>query len=205
MTTVADAPNFQSEMRLLLRERALDAAREVVCTEGWGAVNMSRLAKDVGISRPVLYKEIGTRQALADALIERELGTFLSGIVATLAEHPADPITGMTHAAEYTLRTGADNTLLKAVLSGRHTGDTTLLPALVTEPEPVLGRALTALIAAMRDRYPHLTLTDDDLSTLVEILVRLTLSHLFQPIGPIDQATTQIALVITRVFTAMAA
>ncbi len=203
MIAVADAPNFQSEMRLLLRERALDAAREVVCTEGWGAVNMSRIAKDVGISRPVLYKEIGTRQALADALIERELGAFLRGIVDTLAEHPDEPITGMTRAAEYTLRTGADNTLLKAVLSGRHSGDTTLLPALVTEPEPVLGRALTALIAAMRERYDLPALSDDDLTTLVEILVRLTLSHLFQPIGPIEHAVDQVALVITRVFTGM--
>ncbi|WP_067892786.1 TetR/AcrR family transcriptional regulator [Nocardia vaccinii] len=202
---MADAPNFQSEMRLLLRERALDAARDVVCTEGWGAVNMSRIAKDVGISRPVLYKELGTRQALADALIERELGAFLRGIVDTLAEHPADPITGMTRAAEYTLRTGADNTLLKAVLSGRHSGDTTLLPALVTEPEPVLGRALTALIAAMRERYDLPALSDDDLTTLIEILVRLTLSHLFQPIGPIDHAVSQVALVITQVFTGMSA
>ncbi len=205
MIAVADAPNFQSEMRLLLRERALDAARDVVCTEGWGAVNMSRIAKDVGISRPVLYKELGTRQALADALIERELGAFLRGIVDTLAEHPADPITGMTRAAEYTLRTGADNTLLKAVLSGRHSGDTTLLPALVTEPEPVLGRALTALIAAMRERYDLPALSDDDLTTLIEILVRLTLSHLFQPIGPIDHAVSQVALVITQVFTGMSA
>jgi AcrR family transcriptional regulator len=205
MIAVAEAPNFQSEMRLLLRERALDAAREVVCTEGWGAVNMSRIAKDVGISRPVLYKEIGTRQALADALIERELGDFLRGIVDTLAQHPDDPITGMTRAAEYTLRTGADNTLLKAVLSGRHSSDTTLLPALVTEPEPVLGRAVAALIAAMRERYDLPALTDADLESLVEILVRLTLSHLFQPIGPIDRAVTQITLVITRVFTGMAA
>ncbi|WP_308162863.1 TetR family transcriptional regulator [Nocardia alni] len=200
---MAEAPNFQTEMRLLLRERALNAAREVVCTEGWGAVNMSRIAKDVGISRPVLYKEIGTRQALADALIERELGTFLSGIVDTLAEHPADPITGMTRAAEYTLHTGADNTLLKAVLSGRHSGDMTLLPALVTEPEPVLGRAIAALTVAMRDRYELATMSDGNLESLVEILVRLTLSHLFQPVGPIDRAVAQVELVITQVFTGL--
>lgn len=205
MVAVAEAPNFQSEMRLLLRDRALDAAREVVCTEGWGAVNMSRIAKDVGISRPVLYKEIGTRQALADALIERELGAFLRGIVDTVAEHPDDPVAGMTRAAEYTLRTGADNTLLKAVLSGRHSSDTTLLPALMTEPEPVLGRAIAALVAAMRERYEVPTLSDDDLNSLIEILARLTLSHLFQPIGPIDHAVAQIALVITQVFTGMTA
>ncbi|WP_309234797.1 TetR family transcriptional regulator [Nocardia sp. XZ_19_385] len=199
---MAEAPNFQTEMRLLLRERMLDAARDVVCTEGWGAVNMSRIAKDVGISRPVLYKEIGTKQALADALIERELGAFLRGIADTLAAHP-DPITGMTRAAEYTLRTGADNTLLKAVLSGRDSSDTTLLPALITEPEPVLGRALAALLPAMRERYELATISDADLESLIEILVRLTLSHLFQPLGPLDRTVAQIELVITRVFTAL--
>ncbi|MFC9894700.1 TetR family transcriptional regulator [Nocardia sp. NPDC127579] len=202
---MAEAPNFQMEMRLLLRERALDAAREVVCTEGWGAVNMSRIAKDVGISRPVLYKEIGTKQALADALIARELAVFVGGILDTVARHPGDPIVGMTRAAEYTLRTGADNTLLKAVLSGRHSSDTTLLPALVTEPEPVLGRALTALLPAMRENYDLPTVSDDDLESLIEILVRLTLSHLFQPLGPIEHAVAQIEVVITRLLTALTA
>ncbi|MEU8896103.1 TetR family transcriptional regulator [Nocardia sp. NPDC048505] len=200
---MAQAPNFQTEMRQLLRERALDAAREVVCTEGWGAVNMSRLAKDVGISRPVLYKEIGTRQELADALIERELTTFIAGIIATLSEHPDDPGAGMTRAAEYTLRTGADNVLLKAVLSGRHTGDTTLLPALMTEPEPVLGRAIAALVPAMRASYDLPDLSDANLATLAEILVRFTLSHLFQPVGPLDRAVAQIELVVTRVYAAL--
>ncbi|MEV0248604.1 TetR family transcriptional regulator [Nocardia sp. NPDC050712] len=202
---MAEAPNFQTEMRLLLRERMLDAARDVVVTEGWGAVNMSRVAKDVGISRPVLYKEIGTKQALADALIARELGTFLRGIVDTLAQHPADPVTGMIRAAEYTLRTGADNMLLKAVLAGRDSSDTTLLPALVTEPEPVLGRALAALLPAMRAQYALPEISDDDLAALAEILVRLTLSHLFQPLGPRERAVTQIELVITQVFAALTA
>ncbi|MFD6453157.1 TetR/AcrR family transcriptional regulator, partial [Nocardia sp. NPDC060220] len=101
---MAEPPNFQAEMRQLLRDRMIDAARTMVVSEGWGAVNMSRVAKEVGISRPVLYKEIGTKQALADALIERETGIYLTGIAETLARHPADPLAGMTAAAEYTLR-----------------------------------------------------------------------------------------------------
>lgn len=193
--------NFQTEVRALLRERILDAARVIVCTEGWGAVNMSRVAKDVGVSRPVLYKEIGTRQALADVLIERELSTFLSGIAETLTAHE-DPIEGMTAAAEYVLRTGADNVLLKAVLSGRHTGDTTLLPALMTEPEPVLGRAIVALTVMFRDRYPDIEIADAALASNLEIFARLCLSHLFQPLGAIDSAVAQIGLVIRSVFAA---
>lgn len=197
---VAESPNFQSEMRQLLRDRMLDAARTMVVTEGWGAVNMSRVAKEVGVSRPVLYKEIGTKQALADALIERETDIYLTGIAETFAEHPTDPLAGITAAAEYTLRTAGDNTLIKAVLSARQDADTALLPALVSDPEPVLGRAVAALTTAVRDRYRLAELSDDELTSIVEIMVRLTLSHLFQPTGSVDRAVAQIGAVLAGVF-----
>ncbi|MEV0540824.1 MULTISPECIES: TetR family transcriptional regulator [Nocardia] len=199
---MAEPPNFQAEMRQLLRDRMIDAARTMVVTEGWGAVNMSRVAKEVGISRPVLYKEIGTKQALADALIERETGIYLTGIAETLAEHPADPLAGMTAAAEYTLRTAGDNTLIKAVLSARQDGDTALLPALVSDPEPVLGRAVAALTATVREQYEFAAMTDDELISIVEIMVRLTLSHLFQPTGSADRAVAQIGAVLSGVMPA---
>nr|WP_228537498.1 TetR family transcriptional regulator [Nocardia sp. XZ_19_231] len=189
-------------MRQLLRDRMIDAARTMVVTEGWGAVNMSRVAKEVGISRPVLYKEIGTKQALADALIERETSIYLTGIAETLAEHPADPLAGMTAAAEYTLRTAGDNTLIKAVLSARQDGDTALLPALVSDPEPVLGRAVAALTATVREQYEFAAMTDDELISIVEIMVRLTLSHLFQPTGSADRAVAQIGAVLSGVMPA---
>ncbi|MFE9786464.1 TetR family transcriptional regulator [Nocardia salmonicida] len=199
---MAEPPNFQAEMRQLLRDRMIDAARTMVVTEGWGAVNMSRVAKEVGISRPVLYKEIGTKRALADALIERETGIYLTGIAETLAEHPADPLAGMTAAAEYTLRTAGDNTLIKAVLSARQDGDTALLPALVSDPEPVLGRAVAALTATVREQYEFAAMTDDELISIVEIMVRLTLSHLFQPTGSADRAVAQIGAVLSGVMPA---
>ncbi|MFD4433611.1 TetR family transcriptional regulator [Nocardia sp. NPDC058497] len=199
---MVESPNFQAEMRQLLRDRMLDAARTMVVTEGWGAVNMSRVAKEVGISRPVLYKEIGTKQALADALIERELVIYLAGIGETLAEHPADALAGMTAAADYTLRNAGDNTLIKAVLSGRSEGDTALLPALMSDPEPVLGRAVAALTGTARERYQLAELSDDELTSVVEVMVRLTLSHLFQPTGSVDRAVAQIGTVLAGVLPA---
>ncbi len=200
---VAESPNFHAEMRQLLRDRMLDAARTMVITEGWGSVNMSRVAKEVGISRPVLYKEIGTKQALAEALIERETGIYLAGIAETLATHPGEPIAGMSAAAEYTLRTAGDNTLIKAVLSARQDADTALLPALVSDPEPVLGRAVAALTATVREQYRFDDLDDDELTGIVEIMVRLTLSHLFQPTGSVDRAVAQIGAVLAGVMPAV--
>ncbi|WP_063916208.1 TetR/AcrR family transcriptional regulator [Nocardia jinanensis] len=197
---MAEAPNFQNEMRRLLRERVIDTARRLVCTEGWGAVNMSRVAKEVGVSRPVLYKEIGTKQDLAGVVIASELETFLVGVTETVTAEPGDLLAGITAAAEFTLRTAADNTLLKAVLAGRSGADTTLLPTLMTEPEPVLGRATAAFTAILRTRYGLESFSAPELDTRVEAVVRLVLSHLFQPAGSIDRAVAQIALVAAPLF-----
>ncbi|GAB3203792.1 TetR/AcrR family transcriptional regulator [Nocardia tengchongensis] len=197
---VVEAPNFQTEMRQLLRGRIIEAGRSIVITEGWGAVNMSRLAKEVGVSRPVLYKEFANKHELAEVVVQQEVDTFLVGITECLATHPADVADGMTEAVEFTLRTGADNTLLKAVLSGRSATDTSLLPVLMTETEPVLGRAVTALSAAIRAQYGLDDMSDAELTSMTEVLVRLALSHLFQPTGPIDRAVGQIHRVIVGTF-----
>ncbi|MBB5915645.1 AcrR family transcriptional regulator [Nocardia transvalensis] len=197
---MADAPNFQTEMRQILRERVIDTARRLVCTEGWGAVNMSRVAKEVGVSRPVLYKEIGTKQELAEVVIRNELDGFLVGIAGSLAAHPGDVVAGTTAAVEYALRAAADNALLKAVLAGRSATDTTLLPVLMTEPEPLLGRAIGAVTVAARAQYGLAELSDDELGSRLETVVRLALSHIFQPIGPIERAVAQVGVVVSGLF-----
>ncbi|WP_328290548.1 TetR family transcriptional regulator [Nocardia aurantiaca] len=197
---MVEAPSFQTEMRQLLRGRIVEAGRRIVITEGWGAVNMSRLAKEVGVSRPVLYKEFANKHELAEVVIRQEVDEFLVGIAESLAAYPSDVAAGMTQAVEFTLRTGADNTLLKAVLAGRSATDTTLLPVLMTETEPVLGRAITAVSAAIRTQYGLNGMDDDELTSMTEVLVRLALSHLFQPTGPIDRAVGQIHRVIVGAF-----
>ncbi|MEV0029440.1 TetR family transcriptional regulator [Nocardia sp. NPDC050793] len=191
---------FHTRMRLLLRERVIETVRELVCTEGWGAVNMSRVAKEVGVSRPVLYKEVGTKQDLADLVIRHELETFLVGIDDSLAGHPEDVIAGLTAAVTYTLRAASGNALLGAVLSGRSTTNTALLPTLMTDPEPVLGRALGAVTGAVRARYELAGLSDDELAARIETAIRLTLSHLFQPLGPVERAVGQITSALGALF-----
>ncbi|MBQ6641152.1 MAG: helix-turn-helix transcriptional regulator, partial [Saccharopolyspora sp.] len=59
--------SFQTEVKQLLRDRALDAARALVVDQGWDAVNMSLIAQRVGVSRTALYKELGAKQDLATA------------------------------------------------------------------------------------------------------------------------------------------
>ncbi len=185
---------FHAEVRALLRERLLDATFELTCSDGWHAVTMGRIAERVGISRKSVYNEIGTKTALGEALLTREADRFLEGVSTQLHAHAGDPNRGIPAAAEYVLRTGENNPLIKVIVLGAHGGDSDLLPLLTARPEPVLQRALTYIQAEAAELYPQLE--RDRLTWMVEVAVRLTLSHLTQPTGPTEAAVTQIQTLV---------
>jgi AcrR family transcriptional regulator len=172
-----------------LRERILDAGVELICTAGWDRVTMSQLARRVGVSRQMVYKEIGARGPLADAIITRHTDRFLAGVVEQLREHGQDVLSGVTAAVDYVLRAAADDPLLKAVLSAAHGSTQDLLPLVTTNPRPVLARAVETVLGEAQALYGDLDLPR--LPELVEVIVRLTMSHLVRPFGPIEHAVEQ--------------
>ncbi|WP_312870622.1 TetR family transcriptional regulator [Gordonia asplenii] len=189
---MTDQLSFQAEMRIVLRDRILDEARDLVVGEGWNAVNMSQVARRVGVSRPALYNEIGTKHELATALIERETDRFLAGNAAALAAHPDDIVEGLAAAAEFTLRTGQTNELLRTILAGE---PEELLSLVTADSEPVLGRAIDAVGRLLRAQYGS-RLDDTLTATLDEVFVRLTVSHLMQPRGEVTVAVAQVRAVV---------
>ena len=54
------------------REQILDEAAHLILAEGLYAVSMERLARDVGISKGLVYNYFPTRDALLTALLNRE-------------------------------------------------------------------------------------------------------------------------------------
>jgi AcrR family transcriptional regulator len=189
---------FYTRMHELLREQVLDVTASMICADGWQAVTMARVADRVGVSRQSVYKEIGSKTALGEAVVTRETDRVLAGVAEQLRAHGADPAAGIPAAVEYVLRSGADNPLIKAVLVGAHGGDSDLLPLLAIRPEPVLGRAVAAVTAEAGDLYGGF-LPPELIGQASEIVVRLTLSHLMQPTGPIDDAVAQIRTLIELV------
>jgi AcrR family transcriptional regulator len=187
---------FYAQMRDVLRERLLDAAAELICADGWNAITMGAVADRVGISRQSVYKEIGSKAALGEAVVTRETDRVLAGVTGQLRAHGTDAAAGIPAAVGYVLRAGADNPLIKAILVGAHGGDADLLPLLAARPEPVLARAISVAGVAAHDLYGGLPLARGTLDQLIEIVVRLTLSHLMQPTGPVDDAVAQARLVV---------
>jgi AcrR family transcriptional regulator len=184
--------NFHALVRTVLRDRVLDAGAEIICADGWQGVTMSRVAKRVGVSRQMVYKEVGSKEALGEAIISRHADRFLEGVAQHLLAHGANAPAGVAAAVEYTLRTAAEDPLLKAVLSSAHGASEDLLPLLTTRPEPVLDRAISAVLGQVRALYADLGLGDERLASMVEMVVRLTLSHLAQPSGPVEHAVEQV-------------
>jgi AcrR family transcriptional regulator len=202
---VSNIPNFQAEVRQLLRDRVLDAAYVLICAEGWGAVNMSRIAATVGISRQVLYKEIGAKRALGEALVARQTNRFMTGVVSAIRAHPEDVAAGLAAGAAFTLRAAADDALAKATLARARDAEPGLIPLLTVGSKPVLAGAIDAMATAVREIYDLSDPIDRQLNSIVEVDVRLTISHLLQPMSAIDDAAQQIYMTLRALFGAATA
>ncbi|MBY0291543.1 MAG: TetR/AcrR family transcriptional regulator [Mycobacteriaceae bacterium] len=165
-----------------MREQVLLAARALTIEKGWERVRMSEIAEIVGVSRPTLYKEFADKQGLGDALVVREGERYLDGIRAVLDEHVGDVGAGITAAVRYTLEAAEASPFLKAVLtSNRSTDDATstgVLPLLPTSGS-LLELCSAALVKWFSEHFPNLE--PDDVTDMVDALVRLTVSHVVLP------------------------
>ncbi len=183
---------------MLLRERILDTARDLVVAHGWSAVSMTRLARVVGVSRASLYAEIGTRDELAAAVIERETDRFLSGVVSGIRNHADDIVEGLAEAAEFVLSYGDSNQLLRSILGQGDQTEGLLLSLIAVDPDTVLGRASRSV----SDEISSLSqgLAEELRRTIVEVFVRLIVSHLLQPSGSRSHAVDQVRTVVRGLF-----
>jgi AcrR family transcriptional regulator len=99
------------------REQILDDAAHLILAEGLHAVSMERLAREIGISKGLVYNYFPTRDALLTALLSREQSELRDrGMASALqAESFADLIRQTTRLyLEQTLDRGA---LIAALLS----------------------------------------------------------------------------------------
>ncbi|HJQ06766.1 MAG TPA: TetR family transcriptional regulator [Nocardioides sp.] len=194
--SLASAASYDAQP-VSLRDRLCDAAVHLLTTQGWGHVTMGRLADRVGVSRQTVYNEIGTKSDLAEALVLRELDLFLAGVIRSFDENPDDVVEALRAAVRRVLKYATDNALLHAVVSANHGADTELLPLLTTNSASLLEGATFAVKTRVKEY--DLDLTDDQVDTCVDLIVRLVLSHVMQPGGDPADVADQIAWVTAKV------
>jgi AcrR family transcriptional regulator len=193
MTNAAVAPEPQVGSH---RARIIAAAVEMTARTGWSSVTMGRIADTVGVSRQTVYNEVGSKQALAEAMVLNELTRFLALVEDAFDDHPDDPVESIRAATRGVLELARDNTLLRAIVSTTHGGESDLLPLLTTRAESVLATAKSVI--ASRLAYFDLPLSRRELAAGIDTVARVVLSHVMQPTGTPKRTADDIAWIAGR-------
>jgi AcrR family transcriptional regulator len=182
------------------RERMLAAAARYTAEHGWGSLTMGRLADLVGVSRQTVYNEVGGKPQLAEAMVMRELSLFLDVVDAAFEDNPTDLVAAIEAAAFQVLEMAGTDPLLHAVLSSSQGADSELLPLLTTNSSALLGAA-GQMIRAHVSSY-DVPLSEQRLEVLIDMVVRLVLSHVMQPSGDPRETAASVAWIARRVLQA---
>ncbi|MDT0202359.1 TetR family transcriptional regulator [Nocardioides sp. AE5] len=185
------------DLPVTTRDRIIDGASQLTTTHGWAWVTMSKLADHVGVSRQTVYNEIGNKSALAEAMILEELARFLERVTNAFDKHPDDIVDALREAATQVLEFAEDNPLLHAVVSATHGADTELLPLLTTHSQSLLGVA--KIVVSERLAGYELDAVGERLDAVIDMVVRLVLSHVMQPSGQPVETADDIAWIAQRV------
>ncbi|WP_210439390.1 TetR family transcriptional regulator [Nocardioides xinjiangensis] len=184
-------------MATTTRKRIVAAAVEMTTASGWASVTMARLAKAAGVSRQTVYNEVGSKPALAEAMILDELARFLGVVEQAFDAEPDDLTRGIERAVSDVLTYAHANPLLHAVVSATHGADTELLPLLTTNAAGLLGVAKEVISARVTPYEPGID--PDRLGPAIDMVVRVVLSHVMQPSGTPEQTAADIAWLAGRV------
>jgi AcrR family transcriptional regulator len=179
------------------RRPIITAAIGLTARSGWSAVTMARLAELVGVSRQTVYNEIGSKTALAEAMVSHELDRFLSVVATAFDRHPDDLVEAIYDAVRAVLELADDNILLRAIASATHGADTELLPLLTTQAETLLTQAKTMLVARVLSYRPPLTA--EQVPVVIDVVVRTVLSHVMQPSDTPARTADALAWLAVRV------
>jgi AcrR family transcriptional regulator len=181
-----------------IRERLLDAAKQLIEKSGWASVTMGKLAAAVGVSRQTAHTELGTKHQLAESLVQRELFDFLTFVQARLAAE-TDLVAGIQSAASGVLEQAEQNLLLRTVLgSGSlpNETDNELLKLLTIDSGFLVDTAVEAVRANVIELYSPLPFSEKELDIAAEAIVRLVLSHVVRPSKPAAVAGADIARIV---------
>jgi AcrR family transcriptional regulator len=173
--------------RELLRSTLFDSARHELARRRWNEVTMAEIAATAGVSRQTLYKEFGSREEFARALILREGDRFVGAVEGAMDAHLGDPTAALLAAFGLFLTVAAEDPLVRAAIAG----DDEMLPLVITQGQPLVERSSERLQAAILSRWGQVS--PHDAALLAECLVRLAISYATLPAGPVGMTASSIA------------
>lgn len=162
--------------RLLRRTTVFGAARTQLAARSWGDITMSDVARVAGVSRSSLYKEFGSREGFARALLISDAEEILGAVRDALVEHARRPADALGAAFEAFLTARSRSPLLAAAVAAGG-GD---LSALCAAPlDQLLERAGERLVGVIAEAWP--AIRRRDAAPLAHGLLRLAIGFVVLP------------------------
>ena len=150
-------------------ERILDAARDAVGEGGTRATTMDDVARRAGVGRMTVFRRFGSKEALIERLVVRELRIFLDQ-VDTVLEEVEDPGERVVEAFVACLHVARTHPMLVRVAGGQ-------MIELLGRGDPS-GLELGRRFVAARLRADG---DVEDPDSVADVLVRLAASYALQP------------------------
>ena len=192
MATARDRIPYSLAARELLRNTLLDAACDELRDRRWADITMADIARSAGVSRQTLYKEFGSRDEFAQALVLREAERFLTAVQDAVHAHIDAPATAVSAAFDVFLTAAAENPLIRTIVNGD--GSEGLLVLFTTHGEPLVAGAAERLTAIIVEGWPLVRRRDAEM--LSECLVRLAISYAALPKGPTSMTADSVATLL---------
>lgn len=179
MNEVSVAPlNPQTSFRTAVRQRALRSATELVKAEGWHQLRINQIAQDVGVSRPTIYAEFGTKEDFIQALLRHQIREVMSHFASALRDNSATQLRALEVGITQLVTDVTDSPIIAGLLLVDEAESTTLATAQIpTENLTLLLTECRAVLAKWLDGQLSTT-TKNEISASSDTLSRLILSHL---------------------------
>lgn len=165
---------YPAAARTLLRDTIITAVDDLVRSRGWSATTMSHVASAAGVSRQTLYNEFGSRPALVEAYVRREIETLMASVTEAVRANADDAHRALRIAFELFLQLASDEPVIQIIVADAEDGE--LMRLLTGLGQSLAGDTVARLIPEV---WPQVSEADGRL--LAEALVRLAISHSLLP------------------------
>lgn len=188
-----------NDARPPLRDRLLDAARQLIVTRGWHRLRVAHVASGAGVSRQSAYNEFGSKAALGEALVMREFERHLAGLSECLLDQRDDVEAAVAEATLYTFRQTEADPVLYSILTSARVGWSAeeLVHVLRRRETPPLALAVQTVADLVARHRPDLD--PEAVELTIDMVCRVTISYLVTPEGTPEEAARRIATMAIRV------
>jgi AcrR family transcriptional regulator len=191
-STSSERLPYSLAARELLHNSLLDAACDLLAEHRWSDITMADIARTAGVSLQTLYKEFGSRDEFAQALVLREADRFLVAVREAVHAHLDQPAVALSAAFDVFLTAAAENAVVRTIVSGE--GAEGLVLLLTTHGEPLVAGAAERLTGIVEQGWP--LVDHQDAALLSECLVRLAISYASLPNGPASMTADSVATLL---------